>query len=367
MSRERDRKPTPERLQALSKLSSRLGLTAVSDTQLQLLHQALTTAAWIDQNGGGDHNKPLEFFGDAVWEHAITEHLLESHRRLSLATRDGMHSQLKSGHFQTGIAKTLGLDTLILVPDSFKPKQQKTKLETREVLIGSALEACLGAIATHNVREALSVAKALIRPHADRLARIHAYKNPVYKGDANTWDQVHGFTRLSLVLTRELMRMMKNGTLLLRGAHQAREQVLSHLGLIKLAERIGITGETDIIVIRKLLAILSRGRKSSPTLKAITHACLQDRLNALIIERGYLVKPPDNEPHTSGLKAFLNGNAAKLIFETRPYGSRGVRTICLVNGVKVGEATGEDPKKVKEEAALAALNNPRIGEIRDNH
>ncbi len=359
-----------ERLLALRELGTRLDL-AVDDEQLALLNQALTTAAWT-RHHGGHNNEWLEWYGDAIWSHAAIELTLETFPCESrLLIHEGWRMRLKSGDRQTRLAYELGLNALLLLPPEYKPIRHGKKLETKEVLTGSSLEALIGGIATWSVREAIRVAKGLMLPLLPKLPLTTAdyiQSTDHDRGlDISSCEQLLGYTRLSLFITRTIMD--EEAELTLKGAWLVRHQVLSvrTLGLLGRRANVADDNHSDSQAMQRLLAHAGKGAKLNPVFKQALADLLAETIKSVKDShayRGPQIQAADRNP-VGELKTLLNGHAP-LTFESRFYGGgqkRVILTRCFVNGQAIGEGIDRDGRIAKQRAAEAALNNPALQKV----
>ncbi|GEM_PF-6420844 len=372
------KEPTTERLLDLLDLADRLDLVATKDKHLFLLHQALTTAAWAKCHGGlrGDcpYNEWLEWYGDAVWNHAAVELTLETFPgETRLAVHEGWRMRLKSGERQTRLARTLGLEPLLLLPQGYKPVHHGKKMETSDVLLGSALEAVIGAVATWSIRDAVRIAKNLMRALLRELPLMSTFYVQSVDRDRelniSSCEQLRGYTRLSIFVTREIMG--EEDTLTLKGAWHVRLQTLSVrvLGVLGRRANLANTENTDMQSMQRLLAAAGKGEKLNASIKQALQSILVENVASIKNAQAYREPSHAQEPTRNPvgeLRTLLNGHAT-LLFESRSYGSgheRGIHTQCFVNGHSVGEGIDRDGRVAQQRAAEAALNNPTLGEAR---
>lgn len=376
--RRRNRRPDEQRLLALKELAERLGLLQADDQLLSLLHRALTTKAWVDRFGGRS-NEVLEWLGDAVWNLAVTELVVvtQAHER-RVYVLDGLRRRLVSGELQARLAQELHLDELLLVPEDYQMTERSGKFESVRVLHGNAMEAVVGAIAEINVREAVETVKRLVRPTLIELARgmQRLARDARVETTLASARELYGHARLQVYVTREVLR--RGHGLTLHGLHRAREQTLTPRHLSQAARMLGITARrSDQETAGALLVLASEGRKLSEAFKAAMRNWAQNSIQSIEGERGYLRTEgnrtsSNTQPSAeSDLRVLLNGHAVTdLSFDSFPYGGgeqRGVRIVCKVNGVILGEARHKDVKTAREEAARLALNHPRLQEVRRGH
>lgn len=367
-------KTSPERLLALRELAARFDL-AVDDERLALINQSLTSAAWTKIHGGRNGEWP-EFSGDALWDRAVFELVTETfpHIRQALLV-EGYRMQLKAGRVQTGIANTCGISELVLIPEGYEPTQHRQKLETRAVLEGGALEAFIGTIGTWSVRDAIELAKHLMQPVLAEM-RPNTADHVADRGrrfSGFSLEQLGGYIRLKLYATREILKA--RNVLTLKGAHEARERVLSIYSLATIARGLLHLSSsiTDRQAMERLLAVAGRDRKLDPATKKALVAAVSAAARTIEGERGYLTsqQPPlpmadEAEAH---LRTRLNGaGPAEFISFSHGGGeTRQIKIECRIKGRILGRGIAPTTAEARAKAARAALINPELEEVLDDH
>lgn len=372
MTRRRKKSSDSERLQALQAFSNDLGLT-IDDHWLRLLDQALTTAAWAKVHGG-QYNERLEWFGDAVWDHASIEFTLEKcPNQQNLRVIEAWRIRLASGGRQSRLARQMGLEALVRIPDDYVAIEHGRKLETRGVLLGSALEAMIGAIAISDVKTAVNLSKTLM---CDLLDEVHGRPADFIRLMAGTVQlssrqQFLALTRLKMFMTREII---KTGceALTLRGLHDVREHAMSVHALSGMARRLGLAERehTDQQAMERLLAAIGLDPKLTPHVKAGLATHVAESIRAIEKTRGYVRVASETVPASAlgDLETCLNGNIGAICFDARAIGKE-IRVVCRFKGKTIAEGSGPDFKQARETAALAILNNSAaLEEVRrDSH
>lgn len=130
---------TPERRTLLTQLLERFGLPMMAD--LELLDRALTHSSHAFEHQLPHDNERLEFLGDSVLGLAVSEYLYKQYPR----AREGVLSKYKSQIISRGVlgkrALEMNIGELILLGRG----EELHGGRTRSVLLGSALEAIVGA------------------------------------------------------------------------------------------------------------------------------------------------------------------------------------------------------------------------------
>lgn len=126
----------------LTALEERLG---VEFKDRDLLLQAVTHRSYLNERPQHNlgHNERLETLGDAVIELLVTEQLFRKYPEASEGDLTNMRAALVNGLTMSEIATTLKLDDAILLS---RGEQKDRDSKARRIIIGSCLEAILGAV-----------------------------------------------------------------------------------------------------------------------------------------------------------------------------------------------------------------------------
>ena len=128
-----------ERLQHIAKFLEREGLRV---RDLALISQALTHRSYAFENNGVADNERLEFLGDAVLGCIVADHLLHRYPSDDEGALSRKKGFLVSRRELGRRAEEMGLADLILLGRG----EETTGGRTRASVIGSALEALIGAL-----------------------------------------------------------------------------------------------------------------------------------------------------------------------------------------------------------------------------
>lgn len=354
----------------LEELAQTLGVSLSQGEERQrrltLLKRALISRPWAKKYGKRS-NAYLEWLGDAIWSHAIVEEVLASYGKKDIYYVEGWRYTLASGEEQYQVAKNLGIDTLVKIPEGYQPTKTTHKVETERVIIGSALEAILGAIACWGKREAIECARRLV--HERMNARTFIKIREVIKGadharflDISSCEQILGFTRLNVFVTYELTQM-KDVTL--GGAYRARQAMLNTHGLALLARAVKAATQenTDVQAMQRLLAKTGKGRKLEEDVKYQMSARLAACVNELQTYELTQYKPhtAPSTDKTSQLKTLMQTRGLRLETLSRVRGggnSREVTVTYRIRGQKIAEAAGKTYVEAAERASALALASP---------
>jgi ribonuclease III len=150
-----------------SKLEKKLG---VSFNNKDLLTQAFVHRSYINENPDFNisHNERLEFLGDAILEHAVTEHLYLEYPEKAEGELTNLRAALVNSDMLSHVAKKLGFNDFLLLSTGEIKENGKARYyimaNTFEAFIGSlyldqGLEACKKFIERNIIKELPRVIK----------------------------------------------------------------------------------------------------------------------------------------------------------------------------------------------------------------
>jgi dsRNA-specific ribonuclease len=372
---DREEQPTEERLMLLWELAERLGvdLGDDADAHLRVLHMALTTPAWTVTYPGAPNNTTLEFYGDTIWNMAVTELIVTTYPRQKYAESvEGYRIRLVAGTLQTTIATSIGLRALTLIPEGYEPRAYGKKIYTTDVLIGSALEAFVGAVATWDEHGAVALVKKLVEPSFLKMEPLQVNsvrdRDTIFFGLSR--EQLVGYVRLKLSITREICR--EPGPLKLRGIHDVRERAMSDRAMASIARRLAYATyeHTDSSAFARLLAMAGKGKKLNPLIEGAVRMLIGDLILKISSERALVVAKRHSLSDAEVLLTTrLNGQGPP-DFLCFPHGGgeeRNIRIECWIDGRLMGKAISKTHEEARAKAAEAALNNPALEEVLDDY
>lgn len=344
-----------------------------ADAHLRVLHTALTTPAWTASHPGAPNNTTLEFYGDAIWNMAVTELTIKTHtHRKDAEFVEGYRIRLVAGTLQTDIATTIGLHELTLIPQGYEPRTYGKKTYTADVFIGSALEAFVGAVATWNEHEAIALVKKLVEPSFLKMKPLHVNsvrdRDTIFFGLSR--EQLVGYVRLKLSITREICR--DPGLLKLRGIHDVRERAMSDRAMTSIARRLDYATykHADSSAFARLLAMAGKGKKLNPLIEGAVRMLIENLILKISSERALVVAKRHSLSDAEVLLTTrLNGQGPP-DFLCFPHGGgedRNIRIECWIDGRLMGKAISKTHEEARAKAAEAALNNPALEEVLDDY
>lgn len=170
-------------------------LEAVLDIEFadrMLLETALTHRSFLNENPGVmEHNERLEFLGDAVLEHCVTDFLYRKYENSPEGELTTWRSALVNGKNLCDIGERLGIFPFIRLSKG-EAKACRNGSRARSFIIANALEAIIGAI---YLDSGLGEAKLFIDAHILSDSRTVMNEACDWKGKVQEFAQEHfGFT-----------------------------------------------------------------------------------------------------------------------------------------------------------------------------
>ncbi len=342
--------------------------------------QAMTSKAWADAERARTGKRPLdnerlEFLGDKVWTFYVARIILAEfgeEKRGILRILQGYLWQLVSGKLQERLAYQLGLDKLLLLPSSYTSVDRGNKLETKKVLVGSALEALVAAVFLQSQDAAEKMILKLITPELPKLER----EGRSFTNDdprlvvPHTQVEWIGYHTLSLV---GVYRGYKsNSTLSEIHADRNVPLTIEYLVLIADIMRMREAADTDERAARRFLEFTGTAQVvEGPFLmdkitEPATEAETKELLNACGVTLTF-VREVEATPVSAkqAVKTLLNGKSKNLVVREYKRGAEGTQIVVTYKGVEVGTGTHTDPAQAEEKAYHQALHHPDIIRARD--
>ncbi len=109
-----------------------------------LLIQAFVHRSYLNENPDFklEHNERMEFLGDAVLEHAVTQYLFQKYPKKAEGELTSWRAALVNAKMLSQVAKELGLNNFLLLSRG----ELKETGKAREYILANTLEAFAGAI-----------------------------------------------------------------------------------------------------------------------------------------------------------------------------------------------------------------------------
>ena len=128
-------------MEDFSKLEKKLNLKFKNK---DLLTQAFVHRSFLNENPDFElsHNERLEFLGDAILEHVVTEHLFRNYPEKPEGELTSLRAALVNAKMLAEVAQGLGFDSFLLLSQGELEEEGKA----RQYILADTFEALIGAI-----------------------------------------------------------------------------------------------------------------------------------------------------------------------------------------------------------------------------